>query len=185
VDRDVSAGQRFGDVLGRNEAEIAFLVRLRHEAGSWAVAGLSSDDTSSAYIGVPLYADVHVPGVPTLRRWPQIAFWTDGPWAQRSGGLILQGGWGDDRPLDDHDGNDPECLTVVGVDVSLERHAAWAAEWIVRQLLRPVAREDRVRNGQAVASTWRLADTGTVLQRQGVSRRRLLRRAPDLVTEIR
>lgn len=177
--------QWFGDLPGRNEAETAFLAQLRREAGNWTVEGLSAGDTATIDIGVPLYADVEVPGLAALGRSLQIGFWTGGPWAERSGGFILQGVWGDDHPLDDYSGNDPECLTVVGVDARPEQHAAWAAEWLLRQLHRPVVREDWSRDGRVVASTWRLADTGTVLRRQGASSRRLLRRAPDQVTPVR
>ncbi len=87
--------------------------------------------------------------------------------------------------LDDHDGNDPECLTVIGVDASPEQHATWAAQWLLRQLRRPVVREEWLRDGQVVAHTLRLSDTGTVLARHGSSPRRLFRRPPDQVTQLR
>jgi len=122
-----STTQWFGELPGRNEAEAAFLAGLRREASSWAVEGLSPEDTWSADIGLPIYADVDVPGL-ALPRPLQIGFWTGGPWAERSGGFILQGVWGDNHPLDDYDANDPECLTVAGVDAGPEQHATWAAE---------------------------------------------------------
>ncbi|TYP89033.1 hypothetical protein [Blastococcus xanthinilyticus] len=177
--------QWFGGQPGRNEAETAYLARLREEVGGWTLDGLSPGHTWAADIGLPLYIDIDVPGLSELRRPLQVGFWTGGPSAGRSGGYVLQGVWGDDHPLDDHDGNSPECLTVIGVDATPEQHATWAAEWLLRQLRRPVVREDWLRDGRVVAATWRLSDTGTVLARQGSSPRRLLRRAPDRVTEVR
>jgi hypothetical protein len=175
----------FGEEPGRNEAEAAFLAELRRETAGWHAYGLSPADTESYDIGVPLYAEEEVPAMKTAGRMLQIGFWTGGPWAERSGGAILQGVWGDDHPLDDHNGNDPECLTVTGVDVGPEQHARWAAAWIVRQLQRPVVREEWLRGQEVVATTWRFTDTGTVLRRQGLSLGRLLRRDPDRVTKVR
>jgi hypothetical protein len=185
VAADDETTEWFGGVPGHDDAEAAFLEHLRREAGGWDVEDVSPALTSSVYIGLPLYADIDVPGLAEPARPLQVGFWTGGPWAGRSGGYVLQGVWGDDHPLDDHDGNDPECLTVIGVDASPQQHATWAAEWLLRQLRRPVVREEWLRDGQVVASTWRLSDTGTVLAREGASPRRLLRRPPDRVTTVR
>ncbi|SDX98269.1 hypothetical protein SAMN05661080_01918 [Modestobacter sp. DSM 44400] len=74
---------------------------------------------------------------------------------------------------------------MTGVHADPERHAAWAAAWILRQLRRPVVREDWLHGEGAVASTWRLIYTGRVLGRTGRSGRRLVRRTPDKVTPVR
>ena len=175
----------FGGVPGRGDAKAAFLEQLRREANGWYQEDVTPSLTSSLYIGQPLYADIDVPGLTEPARQLQVGFWRGGPWGGQSGGYVLQGAWGDDHPLDDHDGNDPECLTVIGVQATPESHATWAAQWLLRQLRRPVVREEWLRNGQVVAHTLRLSDTGTMLARHGSSPRRLFRRPPDQVTQIR
>ncbi|GAB3934044.1 hypothetical protein GCM10027614_06330 [Micromonospora vulcania] len=113
----------FPDEVGRNEGEAAFLERLRREASGWDVEGLSpEDDTSSQRWLVPLYIDVDVPGLTIRRRTLQVGYWTGG-----MSGQALHGAWGDEYLLDDHNGNEPEDLTVVGVRASHEDYAEWAA----------------------------------------------------------
>lgn len=171
----------FPDEVGRDDGEAAFLERLRREASRWDVQGLSpEDDTSSRRWLVPLYVDVDVPGLAIRRRTLQVGYWTGGPL-----GPALQGVWGDDYLLDDHDGNDPEDLTVVGVRASHEEYAEWAAAWLLRQLKRPVVREEWLAGDRVVATTWRLDDTGRVLARRGNGFRRLMRRRADRVVAVR
>lgn len=175
----------FGGVPGRDDAEAAFLDQLRREASGWDQEDVTPSLTGSLYIGLPLYVDIDVPGFTKPARHLQLGFWTGGPWAGRSGGYVLQGAWGGNHLLDLHDGDDPECLTVIGLQASPESHAVWAAQWLLRQLRRPIVREEWLLNGQVVAHTCRLSDTGTVLSRHGSSPRRLFRRPPDQVTQIR
>ncbi|MEW2477669.1 hypothetical protein AB0875_28225 [Micromonospora gifhornensis] len=177
-----AAGARwFPDEIGRHEGEIAFLEQLRREASGWDVDGLSpEDDTSSQVWLAPLYVDVDVPGLTIRRRTLQVGYWTNGPFGQ-----ALHGVWGDDYLLDDHDGNDPENLTVVGVRASHENYAQWAAAWLLRQLKRPVVREEWLTGDRVAAATWRLDDTGRVLARHGNGFRRLMRRRADRVVTVR
>lgn len=122
-------------------------------------------DTSSQRWLAPLHVDVQVPKVTIPRCTLQIAYWTGGPFGQ-----ALHGVWGDNYLMDDHDGNDPEDLTVVGVRATAEQYAAWAADWLVHQLERPVVRHEWLRGGRVAAATWRLEDTGRVLGKTGPSR---------------
>jgi hypothetical protein len=177
---DGSSTVWFAAENGRNEQESAFLEYLRQRAATWHVVGLSPQDTSSQRWLAPLYVDVHVPRMTIPRSILQVAYWTSGPYGQ-----ALQGAWGDDYLMDDHDGNNPEDLTVVGVQAAVEQYAAWAADWLLRQLQRPVVRHEWLRDGRVVAATWLLEDTGRVLYKTGVSPRRLLHRAADRAVTIR
>lgn len=172
----------FPDEVGRDDGEAAFLQRLRREASGWNIDGLSpADDTSSQRLQASLYVDVDAPGLAAIRRRTlQVGYWTDGPFGQ-----ALQGVWGDEYLLDDHDGNDPEDLTVVGVRANHEEYAQWAAAWLLRQLCRPVVRQEWLAGDRVVAATWRLDDTGRVLARQGSGLRRLLRRRADRTVVVR
>ncbi|HLL65860.1 MAG TPA: hypothetical protein VK453_08925 [Micromonosporaceae bacterium] len=170
----------FADAVGRNDGEAAFLERLRQLSPGWSVAGLSERDTSSLAAMVPLFVDVEVPGLPIPRRMLQVGYWTGGYYER-----ALQGVWGDSYLLDDHDGNDAEDLTVVGVRASHEQHAEWAADWFLRQLRRPVVRQEWLRRDRVVAARWRLDDTGRVLGTRGRDLRRLFGGAPDRVVPVR
>jgi hypothetical protein len=171
----------FPDEVGRNDAEARFLQRIRQIAAGWSVPGLTPErDTSSLTVLLPLYVDVDVADLPIARRTLQIGYWTGEHYEQ-----ALQGAWGDVYLLDDHDGNDPEDLTVVGLRAGPEEYAEWAADWLLRQLHRPIVRQEWRHNGRMVAATWRLDDTGRVLGAQGHSMRRLLRRRPDRVVLVR
>ncbi|MEH1129573.1 hypothetical protein [Micromonospora sp. CPCC 206061] len=170
----------FAAETGRNDQETAFLEGLRQRATTWHVDGLSPQDTSSQRWLAPLYVDVQVPKVTIPRRTLQIAYWTGGPYGQ-----ALHGVWGDDYLMDDHDGNDPEDLTVVGIQATAGQYAAWAADWLVRQLERPVVRHEWLRGGRVAATMWCLQDTGRVLGKTGISPRRLLRRPADRLVAIR
>ncbi len=170
----------FPNETGRNDQEKAFLDQLRLEAASWRIDELSPQDTSSQRWLTPLYVDVEVPRVTIPRSTLQVAYWTSG-WY----GSALQGVWGDGYLMDDHDGNDPEDLTVLGVRATPKQYATWAADWLLRQLHRPVIREEWLRHDRVVAATWRLDDTGRILGKTGVTPRRLLRRKADRVVTVR
>ena len=110
----------FDDEPGRNEAEAAFLSRLRREAEAWNVEGLGPEDTSAGCFVIPVYAGVTIPGLTIDVRTLEIAYWTGLPC-----GAVLQGAWSSaSYILDNHDGNDLEALTVAGVAADAEQHAA-------------------------------------------------------------
>jgi hypothetical protein len=177
---DVLQSVWFPDETGRNDQERAFLDQLRLQAASWRIEDVSPGDTSSERWLTPLYIDVEVPRITIPRSTLQVAYWTSGPY-----GSALHGTWGDGYLMDDHDGNDPEDLTVVGVLATPEQYATWAADWLLRQLHRPVIREEWLRHDRVVATTWRLADTGHILGKTGLTPRRLLRRKPDRAINVR
>ena len=176
---DAVSSRWFGGSEGRNPEEVAFLNELRRLAALWDVPDLNPDDhTSAEVILAPLLLGLDVPGVTARRDNLQLAYWT-GPESW------LTGEWGTEYILDDHDGNSPECLTVRGVRASPEEFASFAAGWMLRQLQRPLVREDWLSGDVPHATRWRFTDTGHVLDRDGLSLRRLLRRQPDRVVAVR
>lgn len=177
-------GGWFAGATGRNEREAAFLEQLGSEASAW-----NRDDTTpgstEVFAGVtPLFVLLRVPGLTIPRRVLEVAFWTDGPWAAQAPGPVLHGAWSDTRLGDNHDGNDPECLTVIGVEAPPEQHATWAAQWMRHQLERPVVRDDWIRGERTVASRWVLDDTGLELHQEHGGRR-LLSGRPNRRTRVR
>lgn len=172
--------QWFAGADGRNESEVRFLAAMRDAAHEWSVQDLRPGDTGALSGMTPLMVLVDVPGLPSgVMRVLQVAYWTDGPWIEPSGCGGLQGTWGGQYLLDDYDAADSENLTVVGVDAQPEAFATWAVEWLIRQLRRPVLREEWLTAGEISAAVWRLTDTGRILGREGASLKRALKRPPD------
>jgi hypothetical protein len=66
-----------------------------------------------------------------------------------------------------------------------EQYATWAADWLLRQMNRPVIREEWLGRDRVVATTWRLNDTGRVLGTTGLTPRRWFRRRADRVVAVR
>ncbi len=175
---------------GRTPTERSFLRHLRREASTWSHLGLAPQNTSAVSLGmdIPLFVHVDIPGLPLT--WPtmrtlQVTLWDGQEWAAPAGGPVLQGSWTVDHRGWDHDGDDPENLTVIGVMAEQGQHAAWASAWLLRQLRRAVVHEEWTRGTQVVGERWRLADSGEVLHQRGGKVRRLDRRPPDRVTVIR
>jgi hypothetical protein len=175
---------------GRTPTERSFLARLRREASTWSQVGIAPQNTSAVALGidVPLSVHVDIPHLPVT--WPtlhtlQVTFWEGQEWAAPVGGPVLQGSWTVDHRAWDHDGDDPENLTVIGVVAEPEQHAAWASAWLVRQLRRPVVHEQWTRGTRVVGERWRLADSGEVLHQRRSTLRRVNHRRPDRVTAIR
>ena len=169
----------FAGTDGRDDDERAFLLELRRLVASWPDGDLQAEDTHAEIVLAPLFLAVSVPGAPELRDELQLGYWTG---AER----WLEGAWaGGAYLLDDHDGNSAECLTVRGTRSTPQEFARFAAEWIRLQLDRSVIREEWIRRGEVVATTWRLSDTKRVLAREGSNVPRLLRRPPDRVLVVR
>jgi len=169
----------------RNDLESAFVRRLREEASSWQLPDLSPTDTSvvAARTLVPLVIEVDVPGLPqvaNLCRTLRIGFWSTTRRAP-----AIEGEWGDAYFFDNYNGNDPECLTVRGIDSNGDDLASMSAHWLLKQLRRNVEREDWLSHGELFASRWRLADTGHVLGKQGSWLRRRIAGKPDRVIPVR
>jgi hypothetical protein len=138
-------------------------------------------DSFRVFAGIkPLVLVLDVPGVDvspgtcTL----QIAYWHDGP-----NGRMLEGEWGDNHLLDNHDYN-ADGLTIIGLEEAPDTYGQFAANWMERQLERPVERLDWLQAGQVRESTWRLADSGKSIARRGTSLR-LPSKPPDRKLNIR
>ena len=169
----------FGGAEGRNADEVAFLAELRRLAALWDAPELDpEDDTSAEVLLAPLFIGLDVPGVTAARDNLQLAYWTGAEsW--------LTGEWGTGYLLDAHDGNSSECLTVRDVQATPEEFARVAADWMLGQLGRPLVREDWLSGNVPHATRWRFTDNGHVLDRDGLSLRRVLRRQPDRVMLVR
>jgi hypothetical protein len=167
----------FAGAEGRSRPEARFLDAVREAAEDQTLNGLDPGATSAVLC--------EVPGVPVGAKVLQVAFWTEGPWIEPSGTPGLQGVWRDQHMLDNYKTDDPECLTVVGVRADPENFGVWAADWLERQLRRPVVRDEWLAGNEVVATTWLLEDTGRVLGREGFRVNRIRRRAPDRRTRVR
>lgn len=169
----------FDGAAPRNPEETAFLSALRDEAAAWDL-DVTPDDTSSLTVLVPLYVDVSIPGLPQGSNKStnlQGAYWARGP-----AGLTLQAERGDSHLLD-AGGNDDD-LSLGGVNLRPEQAASILANWFTTQLRRPIDRIDWIDSaGNAIASEWRLTDTGRRIASEGSWLRR--RRAPARKVVVR
>lgn len=165
----------FAGADGRGTHELAFLARLRADAPDVLGERVAPEATEAVPGMAPAFVLLDVPGLTSPPRTLQVAFWTTPACATSAERPTLQGAWGDTYLGDDYAADDPECLTVVGVDATPEQHARWALAWIRRQLDRPVVREEWTRGARTVATRWVLDDTGAVLHSRGMVR---LRRRP-------
>ncbi|MEV8085775.1 hypothetical protein, partial [Pseudarthrobacter oxydans] len=75
-------------------------------------------------------------------------------------------------------------LTIIGLEEAPDTYGHFAANWLERQLKRPVERLDWLQGGQAKESTWRLQDSGKIIARSGRSLR-LPSKQPDRVLKVR
>lgn len=182
----MDAGGLFAGSEPRNEDEAAFIERLRAEALSWSVPGLDLERHTSGFVGVvPFFVMVDVPWSPSSPRpsgWSnlQIAYWTPD-----DGAPHLEGAWAGGYLLDDHDGNDLDCLTVNGVDATPAQSATWAADWAQRQLARPVVVDKWLRGNVVAARRWRFPDNERVLQDERSWLSPLRRRRPERTDQAR
>ncbi|WP_432571663.1 hypothetical protein [Kineococcus sp. SYSU DK005] len=160
----------FGDEDGRTPEEAAFLTELRRQACTWTVPGLDpQEETSSLTLLTPLYVDLGVPGLDDAPvNFLEVAYWGTTP-AQSQ----LQGAWGAKGYLLDGPSNPGDLeVKTTGVAAAPEQLARWAAEWMLRQLQRPVLRQDWLSGDQVAASAWRWADDGGSLASTGPRRSR-------------
>lgn len=174
-DRAVAGDGWFAGAEGRGAHEVAFLARLRADAPD-VLGELVAPEATEAVPGMaPAFVRLDVPHLTSPRRELQLGFWTSPACATSAERPTLQGAWSDHYHGDDYAADDPECLTVVGVDATPEQHARWALAWMRRQLDRPVVREEWTRGARTVATRWVLDDTGAPLGSRGMVR---LRRRP-------
>jgi hypothetical protein len=172
-------GQFQGD-RARTPEEEKFLKELACGIVGWSLTHPQLD-SFRVFAGIkPLVVILDVPGVEVPRGTCtlQIAYWHDGP-----NGRTLEGEWGDSHLLDNHV-YDGDGLTIIGLEEAPDTYGHFAADWLDRQLKRPVERLDWLRGGQVKESTWRLADSGKLIARNG----RLLRlpsKPPDRVFRVR
>ncbi|MBD7950986.1 hypothetical protein [Oerskovia rustica] len=160
----------------RTPHEQAFLAGLRAGAARWDLAGLDPDLTGADTSRDPLLVTVDLPVVGAFL---QIAFWAD----DSLHSWRLTGGWGDQHVLDNHS-DGPDDLTVLGVVAGAETFGAWAADWLDRQLHRPVEKLDWLVHGQVAKTRWQLAGSGRHLRTTG-SIFPARRRRPDRITVTR
>ena len=108
----------------------------------------------------------------------QVAYWHDGP-----SGRTLEGEWGDSHILDNHV-YDGDGLTIIGLEEAPDTYGHFAANWLERQLKRPVERLDWLQAGQVKETIWRLPDSGKIVARSGRSLR-LPSKQPERVLKVR
>ncbi|MBP2329574.1 hypothetical protein JOF56_009959 [Kibdelosporangium banguiense] len=150
----------------RNDEETRFGTALAARASRWQRFGLAPDDTEVLAVLTPLVVMVDV-GLPTAAGIVpeptklQVAYWTTG------GEAALEGYWGNELVMDGFDANDDEVLVVRGLCGEPEQFAVWTADWLERQLARPVVRQEWRRGAAVVFQRWVLADTGDVLAQRG------------------
>ena len=166
-----SAEQWFTGDAPRTEDEARFLTRVRERSVTWAVPGLESAASWSLAKLVCLLLVVASPSLDGLKglHSVQVGYYPPG------NPLRLEGEWGDDHLLDN--GGDEHDLRLAGVEGEPEWFADIAADWMQRQLLRPLERREWLDGSTVVAQQTRLSDSGFLLARSG-SRFRS-RRAPD------
>jgi hypothetical protein len=152
---------------------------LRARAATWRVAGVTPDSTRSLSVLNPLYVDCRVPDLPRGSRLDnvlQVGYLWDAV------DPTLLGEWGSENYLlDGASGTD--ILNVVGIAASPTLFAEWTADWMWRQLQRPVDRVEFVgRHGEVLGTEWRLGDnlrplgtTGHWWQRRRAADRRVVR----------
>jgi hypothetical protein len=161
--------------VARNDEERVFLTSLGD-----GLADLTLDvvDAYASAVFEPLLVSFDVAGVTTWRSSLDIFFkaghlpWLYGSWS----------GGGDDLDLD---WSCPSALTVRGLDFDASQAAAWSIAWLGVQLRRVLLREEWGSAAAPVASTWRFADTGEVLGKDGASTARFLHRKPSRVVRVR
>jgi hypothetical protein len=121
-----------------------------------------------------------VPGVevPPGRCTLQIGYWEDD-----RGCRALQGEWGDEYLLDNHEYSN-DRLTAFGLHEEPDTYGTLAAKWLERQLQRPVDRQDWLRNGTVVRSRWVLPDTGKRVSRTQ-DKAWFVRGLADRITRVR
>ncbi len=85
--------------------------------------------------------------------------------------------WGCSHLWDDYDERNPEHLHMDTADMSPERAAELAAEWLATQLRRPLVREEWDRPIFDPVVRWVLTDTATVIGQRGHLLRRRHRAA--------
>jgi hypothetical protein len=176
---DPEAARWFAGALPRNEGEAAFLASLRASAAAWRVAGVTPDSTRSLSVINPLYVECRVPDLPpgsSLDSVLQVGYLWDPV------DPTLLGEWDSENYLlDGASGTD--ILNVVGIAASPVLFGEWTADWMWRQLQRPVERVEFLgRRGEELGTEWRLADnlrslgtTGHWWQRRRAADRRVVR----------
>ena len=155
----------FAGAQPRTERENAFLEAMRTRAAGWGVVGVSAASTLSSLLIEPvLYVECRVPGLPRnagLDSLLQVGY-TDDP---EDPSLI--GEWGTEGYVLDG-GSVTGILHAVGLAAPPEVFGEWAADWMWRQLQRPIERVEFMKGrGDLVGSEWRLADNLQLLGKTG------------------
>lgn len=164
----------------RTDAEREFLTAFSAHVSHWAVPDVALDAFRVVAVLRPLVVMTDVPGVdvPSGHCTLQIGYWEDD-----RGCRALQGEWGDEYLLDNHEYTD-DGLTVFGLREEPDTYGTLAAKWLERQLQRPVDRQDWLRDGTVVRSRWVLHDTGKRIARTQ-DRAWFVRGAPHRTMRVR
>jgi hypothetical protein len=171
-------GQFQGDRAHTPEEE-KFLKELAAGIAGWPPTSPKLDSFKVLARIKPLVVILDVPGIEAPDACTlQVAYWHDGP-----SGRTLEGEWGDSHVLDNHV-YDGDGLTIIGLEEAPDTYGDFAANWLERQLKRPVERLDWLQGGQVKESTWRLSDSGKIIARSGRSLR-LPSKQPDRVLKVR
>lgn len=171
-------GQFQGD-RARTPEEEKFLKELARGIAGWPPTNPKLESFKVFARIKPLVVILDVPGIETPDACTlQVAYWHDGP-----SGRTLEGEWGDSHVLDNHV-YDGDGLTIIGLEEAPDTYGHFAANWLERQLKRPVERLDWLQGGQVKESTWRLQDSGKIIARSGRSLR-LPSKQPDRVLKVR
>jgi hypothetical protein len=176
---DPEVARWFAGAEPRNEHEAAFLESLRASAAVWRMPGVTPESTRSLSVLNPLYVECKVPDLPagsSLDAVLQAGYLWDA--VEPS----LMGEWGSENYLLDG-ASATDILHVVGMASSPAVFGEWTADWMWRQLQRPVERIDFVGSrGEELGTEWRLADnlrslgtTGHWWQRRRATDRRVVR----------
>ena len=175
--------------------EREFIVAMREAAEGGAFLGVDWDDTVFDRLAEPsgpgIAIGLAVPKLTTQQRWLLVSY-EPGP---DKAAPMLQSGWASEAALTTEPGaydgpSSYNYLWVSGIDASPTECAAWAANWISRQLQRPVIRRewDQPASGPgagllgrartAAAIEWWLADPEEYLDSRGTFGRWRLTRQP-------
>jgi hypothetical protein len=163
----------FPELNPRSDWESKFIDAMRDGALSWSGVNL---EEASGFSWNSLIFAVEVPEVPSrslvVEAWP-VGVETRqahlfGPDTVSLRGPTVFGFWDEGSFDDDFDPRDPESLVVQGVDASAEQFGEWAADWVRRQLLRPLA----LLEWESGLRRWVFEDTGWILRQEGRSSRR-------------
>lgn len=177
------AGEWFAAAGSSYQPGADFVAALKAAAARWSFDGLSPQATELD----GLTAQIAVPGLTCAVRYLRVAYDPSG------NDPTLRGEWANEYVFDALSATDFD-LVVNGVDASPAQYGHWAADWLRRQLSRPIMRQEwdeqphsiLVRGDSSVrrvsSRRWVFDDTNDTLDEDGSwFGRWLFKRPPDRV----